>query len=238
MNCTRFLMTKPDPEPSPFRVLALDGGAASGKSSTARLLASRHHLLYVETGSHYRAVTRACLDAGLPPVEGPELRAFLARLQPESRIAGQESRVAFAGHPPPDPASLRTPEVNAAVSRFAALPAVRHMVRDFQRDQVRLARENGFRGIVMEGRDIGTVVLPGADLKVFLTADPATRQDRRNREGGADAVSDRDAADASRPLDPLRPAPDAVVIDNSSLPLEAVAEAVSRLLLRLPGECN
>lgn len=215
-----------------FRVVAIDGGAASGKSSTARLLAERLHFLHVDTGTHYRAVALACLEAGLQPVESPALEAFLGGLTLGSLVRDRESLICLSGNPPPDPRELRSPAVNRAVSPFAALPAVRQAVMFYQQSQVALARGHGFKGIVMDGRDIGTVILPHADLKVFLVADPFTRQQRRTREGGLDTISDRDKRDSSRPNAPLRPAPDACVIDNSNLPLEAVVDEIVRRLCR------
>lgn len=221
------------PGPS-FRVVAVDGGAASGKSSTSRLLAERFDLLHVDTGTHYRAVSYACQRAGVPPEDTPRLRSFLGSLQLRSQVEGRESRVRFNGDPPPEPADLRSEQVNRMVSHYAALPIVREAVKIYQRDQVRVAREAGFSGIVMDGRDIGTVILPEADLKVFLVADADTRQQRRVLEGGVDTIADRDQRDSSRATAPLRPAPDAVVIDNSEIPLEAVVDRISTLLEMLP----
>jgi CMP/dCMP kinase len=216
----------------PFRVVAIDGGAASGKSSTSRILAEQCHFLHVDTGSHYRAVALACLQAGVPPEDGFPLRRFLGQLSLGSRVRDRESLICFDGAPPPDPADLRSAEVNGSVSLYAALPVVREAVKVYQRQQVQLARERGFKGIVMDGRDIGTVILPEADLKVFLVADTSTRQARRTSEGGVDAVADRDRYDSSRATAPLRPAADAVVIDNSSLPLQEVVRKIRALLER------
>ena len=211
-------------------VIAIDGGAASGKSSTSRELARRLNLLHVDTGSHYRAVAWACLKAGIEPVDGPRLEAFLAGLELDSVVRDHESLIAFSGKPPPGPGALRSDPVNATVSPVAAIPRVRETVKAYQRAQVQLAREEGFRGIVMDGRDIGTVILPHADLKVFLTADEATRQRRRQLEGESDAISDRDRRDSSRPNAPLKAAADAVIIDNSRLSLREVVAEILRLL--------
>ncbi len=222
-------------EPSasrPFLVVAIDGGAASGKSSTARELARRFDLLHVDTGSHYRTLALACLEAGLPPEDTPRLRGFLAGLHLDTRLQGRESRLAIGGQPPPPPAALRSERVNQAVSLYAAIPALRHAVMAYQRGQVELARKAGFAGLVMEGRDIGTVILPDAGLKVFLTATAATRQHRRAAEGSSETVALRDQVDSARATAPLRPAPDAVVIDNSRLPLEAVVDRIAALLPR------
>ena len=205
-----------------FYVIAVDGGAASGKSSTSRLLAEECHFLHVDTGAHYRAVALACQEAGIGPEEKEELVSFLGNLTLESTIHGHESLVSFSGRPPPGEDDLRSEAVNRTVSAYAAESVVREAVKAYQREQVDVARTNGFKGVVLDGRDIGTVILPSADLKIFLVADPATRQGRRFREGGADVVADRDERDSSRAVAPLRPAPDAVIIDNSAIPLEEV----------------
>jgi cytidylate kinase len=110
---------------------------------------------------------------------------------------------------------------------------VREAVKSYQREQVDVARQEGFAGVVMDGRDIGTVILPDADLKVFLQADPDTRQRRREMEGATDVIRDRDRRDSSRATAPLKPASDAVVIDNSEIGLEEVVDIIIGLL---PGE--
>lgn len=223
-------MTKTEANKEPFMVVAIDGGAASGKSSTARLIAERFCFLHVDTGTHYRSVARACLDAGLKPEEQSALRSFLTGMQLETLLEGNKSRLGINGAPPfPDPL-IRSVDVNANVSQFAALPSVRETVKEYQRQQVAFARRSGFAGLVMEGRDIGTVILPDAHLKVFLTADPETRAKRRLKEGGVDHVADRDKLDSSRQTAPLRASDDAVCIDNSMLSLEDVAEQVAGLI--------
>jgi CMP/dCMP kinase len=213
----------------PFQILALDGGAASGKSSTARLLAERRHFLHVDTGTHYRAVTAEALRRGVAPEPGAALEALLGAMRLETVVEGREARLALNGTIP-SPASLRAPAVNQAVSPFAARPEVREAVKLYQRAQVEVARGGGFRGLVMDGRDIGTVILPEADLKVFLFADEATRAARRAREGQTDAIAERDRLDAQRKTAPLAAAPDAVCLDNSALSLEEVVARIEALL--------
>lgn len=213
----------------PFKIVALDGGAASGKSSTARELAARRHFLHIDTGAHYRAVTAEALAAGLAPVESPELHRLVGSLRLITVVEAREGRMALNGKVPAE-ASLRAPEVNAAVSQFAALPMVREAVKRYQRSQVEVAQRHGFHGLVMDGRDIGTVILPEADLKVFLTADEDTRAARRAGEGQVDSIARRDQIDAGRATAPLAAADDAVVIDNSDLPLEGVVDRIESLL--------
>lgn len=220
----------------PFRVIAVDGGAASGKSSTSREVAERLNFLHVDTGTHYRAVTAACLGAGLLPEESMDLRRFVASLELESRIRGRESLICLMGGDPLDDTRLRSEAVNQHVSQFAALPFLREAVKAYQRSQVEIAAQNGFDGVIMDGRDIGTIILPDADLKLFLSADPATRQRRRSAEGSTDTIGDRDRIDASRATAPLRPASDAVLIDNSCLTLDQVVERIVRLIQCLPAQ--
>lgn len=212
-----------------FPLVAIDGGAASGKTSTARGLATRLHFLHVDTGSHYRALTRACTQAGLAPVAGPSLAAFLTQIRLGTAIEGHSAWITLDGERPAD-ADLRTPEVNALVSLYAALPLVRERVKSYQREQVQVAQAAGFRGLVMDGRDIGTVILPQAQLKIFLQADEATRAARRVQEGRPEAIAERDRRDSSRTTAPLQAAADAVLLDNSALSLEQVIDTVERLL--------
>ncbi|MCC5806840.1 MAG: (d)CMP kinase [Opitutales bacterium] len=212
-----------------FQIVAIDGGAASGKSSTARGVAGAAHFLHVDTGSHYRAVTLRALAEGLEPREGPALDRFLAGLRFESEVRGRCACIRLNDEVPAR-ADIRSDAVNAAVSAFAALPAVREAVRAYQRDQAGVARQHGFKGLVMDGRDIGTVIFPDADLKVYLEADASTRAARRKEEGQTDTIDDRDRIDSTRATAPLAAAPDAVRIDNSNIPLEGVVDEVLRLL--------
>lgn len=211
-----------------FVRVAVDGGAASGKSSTSRRVAELNGLLHVDTGSHYRAVTLALLRAGVPPEEGPA-SAALGKLSLGTLVRGLSAHVLVEGEVPGG-AELRGQEVTAAVSRVAALPSVRAFLLGYQRDQVRLAREGGFSGIIMEGRDIGSVVMPEAEVRVFLEADAAIRSARREAEGAREAVDQRDKADASRALAPLTCPEGAVRIDNTRLSLEEVAARVGELI--------
>jgi len=213
-----------------FHVIAIDGGAASGKSSTSVRLAERCNFLHVDTGSHYRAVTYACLRNGFSAEDSPALRRFLASMAFSTRVAGHEAHMCIADDAPLSSRQLRSLAVNSNVSPFSAMPVVRESVKSYQRQQVNVARDHGFSGIVMDGRDIGTVILPDADLKIFLKADPATRQLRRQLDGGSDVIGDRDKRDASRATAPMIPAADAVLIDNSDMTLEEVVELIIRLL--------
>ena len=214
---------------SPFVIIAVDGGAASGKSSTSRAVAARHNLLHVDTGAHYRTVTLALLRAGLAPEAVAKVPAALAGLVPGTVVEGRAARLAINGVLVPD-ADIRTPEVNAAVSQFAAVPEVRKFLFDHQRDQVREARGRGFAGLIMEGRDIGSVILPEAAFRFFLEADPDARAARRAAEGGADAVAERDRRDATRAAAPMVCPPGATRIDNTHLSLDEVVSLIGEYI--------
>jgi len=207
----------------------VDGGAASGKSSLARAVAQRFNFLHVDTGSHYRAVTLALRRAGVSPENAMAVDAALKNLALSTRVEGRSARIALGGQVPAA-ADLRAGEVNASVSKFAALPTVRRFLFEYQRGQAAFAQTQNFAGVVMEGRDIGSVIFPDAPLRLFLTADPATRAQRRAAEGQADAVAERDRIDSARATAPLTCPPGAIVVDSSLLTLGEVVARASTLV--------
>lgn len=207
-----------------FIIIAMDGGAAVGKSSTARALAERLDLMHVDTGAHYRTLTAALLKAGVRPEE-PSLETRLATMQLETALEGRSARLRIDGEVPPD-AAIRSPEVNAAVSQFAAIPAVRQALFDYQRGQTDVARAHGYAGLIMEGRDIGSVIFPDADHRFFLEADEATRTERRAKEGQTDSIADRDKMDSSRKTAPLLCPEGATRVDTGPRTLEEVVEHI------------
>ncbi|KAF0094691.1 MAG: cytidylate kinase [Puniceicoccaceae bacterium 5H] len=212
-----------------FLIIALDGGAATGKSSTSRGVAQQHNLLHVDTGTHYRALTLACLDAAVAPAPSPDLVTLLQELELGCQVREREASITLNGRAPAL-TELRSEEVNALVSRYAALPDVRDAVKAYQRSLADVARQKGFDGLIMDGRDIGTVIFPDADLKIFLFADERTRSERRAAEGQVDAIGDRDKADQQRKIAPLQAASDAHRVDTGDLSLEEVIAHVSRLI--------
>jgi cytidylate kinase len=216
----------------PFITVAVDGGAASGKSSTSRALAARFNLMHVDTGAHYRTVTLALLRAGVAPDAEERVAAQLQATVLTTVLEGRTARLAIDGTVPDD-TDLRTAAINAVVSPFAAVPAVRRFLFDYQRGQVAVARQHGFDGLVMEGRDIGSVILPEADLRLFLEADPVARAARRAAEGGVDSIAQRDRIDASRTTAPLLCPEGAVRVDSTHLSLDEVVEKVSALFLEV-----
>ncbi len=220
MSPTRPTIARPQ---TPFLIVAVDGGAASGKSSTSRALAERFNLMHVDTGSHYRAVTRCLLDAKVP-VDAPDaVAAYLQRVQLGTEVEGRRAQISVGGAVPVD-ATLRTPDVNAAVAPVAAQPAVREFLYAYQRRQGEVARARGFRGLIMEGRDIGSVIFPDADLRVFLEADPEIRARRRVLEGQQDSIRQRDTIDAGRKTAPLKCPEGAYRLDSSEMTLEEVVD--------------
>ena len=209
-----------------FLIIAIDGGAASGKSSTARALSERFNLLHVDTGSFYRAIAAELLRQKLTPADLPGIRDALARLALGTRVDGRAAHMEIGGQPV-DPAAIRTAEVNAHVAQFAAIPEVRAALLDYQRGQAAVARAHAFRGLVMEGRDIGSKIFPDAGLRIFLHADPAERARRRSNEGLHDQVAQRDALDNKRLLESAQ---GALIIDSTRLDLAQVVEKISALV--------
>ncbi len=217
------------PASAPFLIVAIDGGAASGKSSTSRALSERFRLMHVDTGSFYRAVTAELLQRGVQADDTASVEAALASLRFSTRLEGRRAQMEISGRVVPD-AEIRTPAVNAAVSPFSAIPALRTALLAYQRGQAEFARSQGFRGLVMEGRDIGSVIFPDADFRFFLHADPAERARRRASEGQQDSITERDRLDSSRKTAPLTCPVGATDIDSTFLTLDQVVDRISTLL--------
>ena len=225
-------------------VVAVDGPAGSGKSSVCRGVAHRLGLRYLDTGAMYRAMTWAMLDSGVD-VDDPG--AVEGALDAVSIISGTDPLAPTIHVGATDVAGpIRGDAVTGAVSAVSAVPAVRTRLVDIQRQEVRGAVAAGV-GIVVEGRDITTVVLPDADLKVFVTADPHVRAQRRAAQDvdlGKESVDvdqteaaliARDAKDSSRATSPLAVADDAVVVDTTHMTLDEVIAHVCDLVDALPG---
>jgi cytidylate kinase len=209
-------------------LIAIDGPAGSGKSSVARAVADELGFVNLNTGAAYRAVALVALREGVDLDD----RAALAGISRRVSLDAWGARV--DGEPVPED-ELRTPEVSAAASTVSARPEVRAVLLDVQREAARKASREG--GAVVEGRDIGTVVLPDADLKVYLSAAPEERARRRAHQTGREAeldrireaMSKRDRQDSERETSPLKPAPDAVILDTTSLDLQGVVSRVLEL---------
>src|SRR3954469_21844207 len=142
---------------SPFIVVAIDGGAASGKSSSSRTLSERFNLLHVDTGSFYRALTAELLRRGVRAADSAAVHEALKTIRLGTRVTGRSAEMQIDGRVVPD-AEIRTPEVNSSVATFAAIPELRASLLEYQRSQADTGRQHGFRGLVMEGRDIGSKI--------------------------------------------------------------------------------
>ncbi|XHR28215.1 MAG: (d)CMP kinase [Chthoniobacteraceae bacterium] len=210
------------PSPLPHKVVAIDGPAASGKSTVARLLARRLGYVYVNTGAMYRAVTWLALRHGLDPSDAAAVGALLEATPFECGVSANESTLRVEGL---DPAPfLNGPEITANVSAIAAIPHVRAVLVARQREFVHQ------HDLVMEGRDIGTVVFPQTRLKAYIDASEEVRAARRAAQGIRDNLAHRDKIDSSRATAPLKVADGAVVIDSTFLTIEGVVDEVVQRL--------
>jgi cytidylate kinase len=209
----------------PFIIIAIDGGAASGKSSSAKILADRFNLLHVDTGSFYRHITYELLRRGVAHTDLPALKAALPDLKFSTRLNGRSARMLIGQQPAGD--EIRGQNVNDHVSHYAAIPEVRHVLLGYQRGLVDVAKAHDFRGLVMEGRDIGSVIFPAAEFRFFLHADPTERAKRRAKEGGQDSIAERDRLDSSRKASPLTCPAGAIDIDTTHLTLDQVVEKMA-----------
>jgi cytidylate kinase len=210
---------------SPFIIVAIDGGAASGKSSSSRTLSERFNLLHVDTGSYYRAITAELIRRGIRPGNLDTLKDAVAKLQLGTRVNGRSAEMEIGGRVAGE--EIRSREVNDAVSHFAAVPELRSALLAYQRNQAAVARAHGFRGLVMEGRDIGSVIFPDADFRFFLHADPEERARRRAGQGQDDKILERDRLDTSRKTSPLTCPPGATSIDTTHVSLAEVVEKMA-----------
>lgn len=218
---------------TPFLIVAIDGGAASGKSSSSRTLSERFNLLHVDTGSFYRALTAEMLRRGVAATNPAAVQAALSEIKLGTRVEGRSARMEIGGRVAGE--EIRSREVNDHVSHFAAIPALRQALLMYQRGQAEVARSRGFRGLVMEGRDIGSVIFPDATFRFFLHADPVERARRRANEGQQDSIAERDRLDSSRKASPLACPVGAISIDTTHLTLPEVVEKMAAAIATAPG---
>lgn len=206
-------------------VIAIDGPAASGKSSVAKLLGRKLGFLYVNSGAMYRAVTWLVLQKGVNPADEAAVYSLLAKTQFECGSEANESTLRLNGRDPGP--FLCDNSVNQNVSTIATLPEVRRLLVEKQREYLCGS------DLVMEGRDIGSVVFPQTPYKFYIDASPEVRQRRRALQGQQDEVAARDRSDSSRKNSPLTIAEDALVIDSSNLTIEGVVgEIIGRLRIK------
>jgi cytidylate kinase len=214
-------------------VIAIDGPAGAGKSTVAQMLAWRLGLVYVDSGATYRAAALRVLESGVAPDDERAVVQVIGRTDVQVTADGFEPRVLVDGHDVTG--RLRSSEVTLAAAQVSRLPEVRTKLIEVQRS---FARD---RGVVMEGRDIGTVVFPHASLKVFLKAEVEERARRRLKQDAQEGrdttlektayeIGRRDQLDAERKISPLAPAADAVEIDSTHLTAEEVVEQILDLV--------
>ncbi|MDR1570716.1 MAG: (d)CMP kinase [Oscillospiraceae bacterium] len=210
--------------------IAIDGPSGAGKSSAAKELAKELNILYLDTGAMYRAAGLAATRAGVDPLDAEGASRVCAQSDVRVTLAADGQRTWLNGEDVTD--VIRTPDASRAASKVATVRGVRDAMLALQRD---IARETD---VVIDGRDIGTRVLPDAPVKFYITAAPEERARRRMLQQRAEGVSQayeeileeikrRDERDGTRAVDPLRPAPDAVLIDTTDITLEEVVERMA-----------
>ncbi|MDR1915817.1 MAG: (d)CMP kinase [Synergistaceae bacterium] len=211
-------------------IIVIDGPAGAGKSTAAREVARRMCLPFLDTGAIYRAITLIMTRDRIPAIDSSELRERLRGFC----VSFSDRRVLVGGEDVTE--AIRSPEIDSAVSPYSALPAVRESLLEIQRSQAS-------RGLVAEGRDMGTVVFPNADVKIFLTASPEVRATRRYLERASRGetvsyddilamVNQRDEIDSQRAVAPLKPAEDAVIFDTTCCDFEQVVNRILDECLR------
>ena len=199
--------------------IAIDGPAASGKSTVAKLIADRLGYTFINTGAMYRAVTWYMLEQGIDPADPDAVLAALPSVPLSFGKDGSRSIVLCNGSPLTE--ELTRQEVNDHVSTIAAIPEVRSLLVNRQRDY------NRQEPVVMEGRDIGTVVFPDTPFKYFVTASEEVRAARRAAEGLTDSIAERDRKDSSRATAPLAQAQDALLVDTSDMSIDQVVNFIT-----------
>ncbi len=209
--------------------IAIDGPAGAGKSSIAKLVSKELGYIYVDTGALYRTVGLYSIRKGIDTKNAEDVTSTLSDIEVKLGFVDGAQHVFLNGEDVSD--AIRTPEASMGASNVSAIPAVRTFLFDLQRD---IAKNNN---CIMDGRDIGTVVLPDAQIKIFLTASPEARAERRYKElvekgekvvfqDVLDDINKRDYQDSHREIAPLKQAEDAILVDNSGCNLEEGAKLV------------
>lgn len=216
-----------------YRSIAIDGPAGAGKSTISKLLAQRLGFMYLDTGAIYRTVGVYIDWMGIGSKDTDGVRRLIDEVNIDIRFEDGAQRMILNGKDVTD--EIRTPEMSKFASDISAMPFVRSFLLETQRD---FARKND---VIMDGRDIGTVVLPDADVKIFLTASPEERAERRFEELQArgekttlekvlEDINRRDANDTGRTAAPLKKAKDAIEVDTTGLSVEAVEESIFHIV--------
>lgn len=214
--------------------IAIDGPAGAGKSTISKSAAKKLGFIYIDTGALYRTVGLAATRANVEPVEGKEVDELLSKINVELTFNDKGEQIVLLDKE--DVSGLiRTPEVSMTASKISAIPSVRAYLLDLQRNMAK--KDN----VIMDGRDIGTVVLPNADVKIFLTATPEARAERRYKElieKGMDVkyedilndVKTRDYNDSHREIAPLKQADDAVLADTTEIGLQESIDLIIKII--------
>lgn len=219
--------------------IAIDGPGGAGKSTVAKAVAARLGIVYVDTGALYRTVGYYVKQAGVDPRDAEGVSALLPDIRIEVKYEDGTQKVYLNGKDLGD--AIRTPEMSMYASAVSAIGSVRSFLLDTQRD---IAKKNS---VIMDGRDIGTVILPDAEVKIFMTASPECRAKRRYKEliaKGVEAsyedvlaeMNERDKNDSTRDIAPTMAAPDALLMDNSDMSFEENVEAVIAIVKEKTGK--
>ena len=218
--------------------IAIDGPAGAGKSTIARRAAEKLGFIYVDTGALYRTLTYFILEKGLEPDNSVCVASAVKEVSVELKFSDGVQRVYLNGNDVSD--KIRTPEISMGASKISAIPEIRELLLDLQR---KIAAENN---VIMDGRDIGTVVLPDAELKIFLTASAEERAKRRclelEEKGNPQSydkiladIIQRDYNDSHRRISPLKQAEDAVLLDTTDMNIDEVCMSIFKLAEGLRG---
>ena len=211
-----------------YRAVAIDGPAASGKSTVAKRLAESLGLVMVNSGAMYRAVTWQVLQEGIDPENRAAVLEAMSRMRIDCGVQNNLSTIAINDRLLTT--EIRSAGVNEHVSKVASIPEVRESLVAMQRDYL------GEYDVVMEGRDIGSVVFPDTPFKLYVSASEEVRAARRAKEGESDEVAKRDAQDSNRKASPLKVADGSIVIDSSDLTIEGTVEAAREALIKFGWE--
>lgn len=214
-----------------YIIIALDGAAGSGKSTTAKAVCQKFKYIHVDTGLHYRSLCLYFLNKNISAdkvcdylyYNSISMNSVIEDFSVYLRLDGNH----FSSE------QLRNHEMNKNVSYYARLPELRNLLLNYQRNLCVYGQKSGFSGIIMDGRDIGSVVLPDADLKFFLHADLSIRQQRRSSDGENDSISGRDKLDSTRKTAPLVCPADAISINTGLHTIDHVVELFSQHILSL-----
>ena len=214
-----------------FRTVAVDGGAAVGKSSVSRECSRILGYMHVDTGAHYRTIAYGLLEQNVDASDKDGIVKALGNLKIGTQLEGNSAKITLNGEMVPD-SEIRNERINSNVALFASVVEVREFLKNYQRSMADFAKENNFKGMIMEGRDIGSVIFPDADVRIFLDADEETRAKRRANEGISDSIKKRDELDKNRKTAPLKQPEGADLIDTSHMTKEQVVQKTLSLILQ------